>query len=73
MTDGVSHRYDWTACLISIAAGFATILPLIFAADWLFGSSGLLTLAAITAIGAFVARLVYARLAKPGARPLEPD
>jgi hypothetical protein len=49
------------------------MVPLVFAADWLFDSSSLLLLAIFTAIGAFVARLVYARVAKPGARPLRSD
>lgn len=70
MGDGTKRGYDWTACAVAVAAGLAAMVPLIFAADWLFDSSSLLLVAVFTAIGAFVARLVYARLAKPGARPL---
>ena len=69
MGDGTKRGYDWTACAVAVAAGLCAMVPLIFAADWLFDSSSLLLVAVFTAIGA-AARFAYARLAKPGSRPL---
>jgi uncharacterized membrane protein len=68
-----TRRYDWTACLIAVAAGLGTVVPLMVAADRLFASSSALLLAAITGVGIVVSRFVYGRLAKPGARPLSPE
>ena len=72
MANGVKHGYDWTACLIAVAAGLGVAAPLGVGANWLF-DSGLLLIAVVTTAGTVVARVVYARLAKPGARPLDPD
>ena len=75
VANGVKRGYDWTACLIAVAAGLGVAAPLGVVADWLFDSvdSGLLLIAVVTTAGTVVARVVYARLAKPGARPLDPD
>ena len=75
MVDGAKRGYDWMACLIAVAAGLGVAAPLGVAVNWLFDSidSGLLLIAVITTAGTVVARAVYARLAKPAARPLDPD
>lgn len=62
--------YDWTACLIGLALGFALAVPAGLLVARMTGSTMLLV-AVVTLIGTGVSRWTYARMAKPGSRPLD--
>ena len=62
--------YDWAACLVALVAAFAVALPLGLLTYRLTGSGGLMS-TAITFLGFAVSRIVYARMAQRGARPIE--
>jgi hypothetical protein len=62
--------YDWTACLIAIVAAFAVAIPLGLLTYRLTGSGGLMS-AVFPIVGIAVSRVVYARVARRGARRIE--
>jgi hypothetical protein len=69
---GVKRRYDWRACAFALVAGFAVAIPAGLAAASLFNSTLLLT-AVVTVVGTGVSRAAYARMAKPGSRPIDDE
>jgi hypothetical protein len=71
-TAGARKRYDWTACLTALVAGFAVAVPAGLAVTRLTGSTMLLV-AVITLVGTGVSRWTYARVAKPGSRPIDDE
>ena len=71
-TAGARKRYDWTACLIALVAGFAVAVPAGLAVTRLIGSTMLLV-AVITLVGTGVSRWTYARVAKHGSRPIDDE
>ena len=71
-TASARKRYDWTACLIALVVGFALAVPAGLAATYVMDSSTLLV-AVVTLVGTGASRWTYARVAKPGSRPIEDD
>ena len=69
-TTGARRRYDWTACLIALAIGFAVAVPAALAVTRIVGSTMFLVVV-VTLVATGVSRWTYARLAKPGSRPLD--
>ena len=69
-TAGARRRYDWTACLIALAVGFAVAVPAGLAVTRLIGSQMLLV-TVVTLVGTGVSRWTYARVAKRGSRPID--
>jgi hypothetical protein len=65
-------RYDWKACLIAVVTGLAVAIPAGLVVTQLFGSLLLLT-AVVTLVGTGVSRWTYARVSRPGSRPIEDD
>ena len=65
-------RFDWKACGICLVAAFAAAIPAGLLVAQLTGSTLWLT-AVVTLVGTGVSRLVYARVAKPGSRPLDDE
>jgi hypothetical protein len=63
-------KYDWKACAISMVAGLAVAAPAGLGVTPVAGSTLLLT-AVVTVVGGVVTTWVYARVARPGARPVE--
>ena len=70
-TTGARKRYDWKACAIALAAGFAVAVPAGLVVTRIVGSTMFLVVV-VTLVGTGVSRWAYARVAKPGSRPL-PD
>lgn len=68
----VKRRYDWRGCGIALAAGFAAAIPAGLTAQWLTGSTMLLN-AVIVAVGMSVSHWTYARVARPGSRPIDDE
>jgi hypothetical protein len=68
----VKRRYDWRACAVAVVVGLAAGIPAGLAAASLFKSSLLLT-AVVTVVGSSVSRLTYARVARPGSRPIDDE
>jgi hypothetical protein len=62
--------YDWPACLASLVAAFAAGIPLGLVTYRLTDSGGLMS-TVITFTGLAVSRIVYARMARRGARQLD--
>jgi ABC-type uncharacterized transport system permease subunit len=69
---GVRRRYDWTACLIALVAGFAVAVPAGLAVTRLMGSMMFLVVV-VTLVGTGVSRWTYARVAKRGSRPIDDE
>ena len=67
---GVRRGYDWKACGIALVAAFAVAVPAGLAVARITGSTMLLV-AVVTLVGTGVSKWAYARVAKPGARPIE--
>jgi hypothetical protein len=65
-------KYDWRACAIAIVAGLAAAVPIAVLVAHVFGSTLLLT-AAVTIVGTVVTQWVYARVSRPGARPIDDE
>ena len=63
-------RYDWKACAISLVAGFAVAVPTALIVTRLVGSAMFLVVT-VTLVATGVSRWTYARVAKPGARPID--
>ena len=68
----MSKRYDWRACAFALVIAFAVAIPAGLAVASLYDSTLLLT-AVVTVVGTTVSRMVYARMAKPGSRPVDDD
>jgi hypothetical protein len=68
----VKPRYDWKACAVAVVVGLAVAIPAGLAVASVINSTLLLT-AVVTVVGPSVSRLIYARLAKPGARPIDDE
>ena len=71
-TAGARRRYDWTACRIALAAGFALAVPAGLVVTRLIGSTMLLV-AVVTLVGTGVSRWTYAHVAKRGSRPIDDE
>jgi hypothetical protein len=69
---GVKRRYDLKACAVAVVVGLAVALPAGLGVAAVYSSSLLLT-AVVTVVGTSVSHWVYARMAKPGSRPIEDD
>jgi hypothetical protein len=67
---GVKKRYDWRACAFAIVVGLGVATPAGLLVASVVNSSLLLT-AVVTVVGTGVSRSVYARMAKPGSRPID--
>ena len=68
----MTERYDWRACAFALVVAFAVAIPAGLAVASLFNSTLLLT-AVVTVVGTTVSRWSYARMAKPGSRPIDDD
>ena len=71
-TAGARRRYDWPACMIALAAGFAVAVPAGLAVTRLIGSTMFLVVV-VTLVGTGVSRWTYARVAKRGSRPIDDE
>ena len=71
-TPGARRGYDWTACMIALAAGFAVAVPAGLAVTRLIGSTMFLVVV-VTLVGTGVSRGTYARVAKRGSRPIDDE
>lgn len=71
-TTSARRRYDWTACLISLVVGFAVAVPTGLAVTRMTGST-MLFVAVVTLVGTGVSKWTYARVAKPGSRPIDDE
>ena len=69
---GTRRQYDWRACAIALVAGFAVAVPAALAVTHLIGSAMFLVVI-VTLVGTGVSRWTYARIAKPGSRPIEDE
>jgi hypothetical protein len=67
---GVTGGYDWKACAVAVVVGLGVATPAGLISASLVNSTLLLT-AVVTVVGTGVSRLVYARMAKPGSRPID--
>ena len=67
---GVRQRYDWAACVIALAAGFAVAVPVALATTRIVKSMMFLV-PIVTLVGTGVSKWVYARVAKRGSRPID--
>lgn len=67
---GARPQYDWRACAIALVVGFAVAVPAALAVTHLIGSTMFLVVI-VTLVGTGVTRWTYARIAKPGSRPIE--
>ena len=63
-------RYDWSACLLALIAGFAVAVPAGLLVTRIVGSAIFLTVV-VTLVGTGVSRWTYARVAKRGSRPID--
>ena len=63
-------QYDWTACFVALVAAFAVAIPLGLLTYRLTGSGGLMS-AVFPIVGVAVSSIVYARMARRGARRIE--
>jgi hypothetical protein len=68
----MTKRYDWKACAFALVIAFAVAIPAGLAVASLYDSTLLLT-AVVTVVGTTVSRMVYARMAKPGSRPIDDE
>ena len=68
----VRKRYDWVACGIASAVALAATVPAALAVT-LISESTLLLSTVATGVGGAVGRWVYARMAKPGSRPIDDE
>ncbi len=68
----VKRRYDWRACGAALVVGMAVAIPAGLAVASLTNSSLMLT-AVVTVVGSAVSPWVYARVAKPGSRPIDDE
>jgi hypothetical protein len=66
------RRYDWRACAIALVAGFAVAIPAGLAVTRIIGSAMFLVVI-VTLVGTGVSRWAYARVARPGSRPIDDD
>jgi hypothetical protein len=66
------RRYDWKACAISLVAGFAVAVPAALLVTRIVGSMMFLVVV-VTLVGTGVSRWTYARVAKPGSRPIDDE
>ena len=64
--------YDWKACAIALVAGFAVAVPVALVVTRLVGSAMFLVVI-VTLVGTGVSRWTYARVARPGSRPIADD
>lgn len=71
-TTGARRRYDWKACAISLAAGFAVAVPAGLLVTRIIGSTMFLVVI-VTLVGTGRSRWTYARVAKPGSRPIDDE
>jgi hypothetical protein len=69
-TSGARSRYDWKACAIALVVGFAVAVPAALAVTQIVGSTMFLVVV-VTLVGTGVSRWTYARVAKPGSRPID--
>jgi len=69
---GARRQYDWRACAIALVAGFAVAVPAALAVTRIIGSAMFLVVS-VTLVGTGVSRWTYARIAKPGSRPIEDE
>jgi hypothetical protein len=67
---GARRRYDWKACAIALAAGFAVAVPAGLIVTRIIGSAMFLVVI-VTLVGTGVGRWTYARVAKRGSRPID--
>jgi hypothetical protein len=65
-------RYDWRACGASLVAAMAAAVPAGLLVTQVVGSTLFLTVV-VTLVGTAVARWTYARVARPGARPMDAE
>jgi hypothetical protein len=65
-------RYDWSACLVAVTVGLAVAVPAGLLVARIVSSTLLLT-AVVTVVGTGVSRWTYARVAKPGSRPIDDE
>ena len=71
-TTGTRRRYDWKACAIALVVGFAVAVPTGLIVTRIVGSTMFLV-TVITLVGTGVTRWAYARVAKPGSRPINDE
>lgn len=71
-TTGARPRYDWKACAIALAVGFAVAVPAGLIVTRIVGSTMFLV-AVITLVGTGVSRWTYARVAKRDSRPIDDE
>ena len=69
---GIKKRYDWRACAIAVVIGLASAIPVGLAVASIASSTLLLT-AVVTVVGTSVSRSIYARVARPGSRPIDDE
>jgi hypothetical protein len=65
-------RYDWSACLVAVIVGLAVAIPAGLLVTRIVDSTLLLT-AVVTVVDTGVSRWTYARVAKPGSRPIDDE
>ena len=70
--DAVKKRYDWKACAFAVVVGMAVAVPAGLAVASLYESTLLLS-AVVTVVGTSVSHATYARVAKPGSRPIDDE
>ena len=68
----IKKRYDWRACVVAATIGLAAAIPAGLAIAWIANSTLLLT-AVVTVVGTTVSRSIYARVARPGSRPIDDE
>jgi hypothetical protein len=71
-THAARKRYDWKACAISLVAAFAVAVPAALLVTRIVGSMMFLVVI-VTLVGTGVSRWTYARVAKPGSRPIDDE
>jgi hypothetical protein len=69
---GAQQRYDWKACAIALVAAFAVAVPAGLIVTRIVGSTMFL-IVVVTLVGTGVSRWTYARVAKPGSRPIDDE
>ena len=69
---GVKRRYDWKACAFAVVVGLGVAVPAGLVVASLANSTLLLT-TVVTLVGTGVSRWVYARMSKPGSRPIDDE
>jgi hypothetical protein len=68
----IRKRYDWRACAFAAVIGLAVAIPVGLAVTSMVNSTLLLT-AVVTVVGTGVSRWSYARVARPGSRPIDDE